>query len=402
MRGSCLKRTQWSGRSREALYFIAALSAAVGSLSACGARTGLSFDEDLAPAGPACSGWQGELFVTSARDTPLDAEVTAMDVYPSNGDGTFGVPLKIDIEEPFAGVVVDDFDGDKFLEIHVWGLSSGGEYILDYSCAMRIWLKTPIIGGAAPPRHDFRSIGDVNNDGYVDVVGWVPPEDGDGQPNADAFDVYASLGGPGGAFTQHISSELSIKDKFVWWLASTRHIRDMDGDGCADLIFIKYDHGGAAKSSVYLARGDCTGRFGQPDIIISTSFPGTGDDIGDLDGDGHMDLIAGLDDDGDPGQTWVLKGDGLGSLGSPIPVFDVVGEESGHDGAGFGSVFLYDWDQDGKLDALSAYTTGSSFSAPQIDIRMNRGDLTFGAPSVVVPAPFAIKQWFVGPASSEL
>lgn len=400
MPGSASKRARWSGRSYEALHFIVALCTAAGSLSACGARTGLNLDEDLAPEGPgdACSSLQGELFLAPARDTPLGAEMTAMDLYPSNGDGTFGAPQKIDMKEPFAGAVVDDFDLDGHLEIHLWGLSSGVEYLLDYSCAMGVWLKTPIVGGAAPPRHAWSSIGDVNNDGYIDVVGWVPEKDSDGQPNADAFNVYASLGGPGGAFV-HKESELNLKDKHVWWLAATRHIRDMDGDGCADLIFIKYDHGGAAKSSVYLAKGDCAGRFGQPDSITSISFPGTGDDIGDLDGDGHMDLITGLDDDGDPGQTWVAKGDGAGSLGSPSPVFDVVGEESGHDGAGFGSVFLYDWDHDGKLDALSAYTTGPSFSGPQIDIRMNKGDLMFGAPSVVVPAPLAIEQWFVGPAS---
>jgi hypothetical protein len=129
-------------------------------------------------------------------------------------------------------------------------------------------------------------------------------------------------------------------------------------------------------------------------------FPGTGDDIGDVDGDGHMDLITGLDDDADPGQTWVAKGDGAGSLESPIPVYDVVDEESGHDDTGFGSVFLYDWDHDGKLDALSAYTTGSSFTDPQVDIRMNRGNLVFGDPSVVVPAPLAIEQWVLGPASN--
>lgn len=401
MRGGSSKRARWSGRPCEALYFIAALSAAVSSLPACGARTGLSIDEDRAPARPAgpCVGWEGELFLAPARGAPQGAKATAMDLYPSNGDGTFGEPVELDVKEPFAGVVIDDFDRDGFLEIHYWGLSSGGEYVLDYSCDLGKWVKAPVAGGDAPPRHDFSSIGDVNNDGYIDVVGWVPEENGDGEPNVDAFDVYASLGGPNGAFTHSKESAFNLKDKHVWWLAATQHIRDMDGDGCADLIFIRYDHGGTAKSSVYLAKGDCAGGFDQPEIITSTSFPGTGDDIGDVDGDGHMDLITGLDDDGDPGQTWVLKGDGAGSLGSPSPVFDVVGEESGHDGAGFGSVFLYDWDHDGKLDALSAYTTGAEFSGPQIDIRMNMGNLTFGAPSVVVPAPYALEQWFVGPAS---
>jgi hypothetical protein len=400
MGGSTSLETRWKGRFCKALYLLALLAAS-SSLPACGSRTGLNVDEHPAPADPVIpctSGWPGELFLTYARTSSSDEEMTAMALYSSNGDGSFDGPLTIDMKEPFSGVLVDDFDRDGSLEIHLWLLSSGVEYILDYSCTEQMWLMTPNFASVEPPRHDFSSIGDVNNDGYFDVVGWVPAEDNKGQPNDDAFDVYTSLGGPGGTFT-HIKTALNLKDLIVWWLAPTRHIRDMDSDGCADLIFIRYDHGGNAKSTVYLAKGDCTGGFAQPKNIFTMPFPGTGDDIGDLDGDGHMDLIAGLDDDGDPGQTWIAKGDGSGSFEDAIPVFDVVGEEKGHDGAGWGRFFLYDWDHDGKLDVLSAYTAGPEFSVPQADIRMNRGDFTFSAPSVVVKAPLAIEQWLMGPAS---
>lgn len=397
---SSSKRARLSLRSREVLYWFAALSLAAGSLSACGARTGLNVDELLPPEDPGvvCAGWQGEFFLASARDTPAGAKVTALDLYPSDGDGTFGAPFRIDLKAPFTGVVIHDFDQDGSLEIHYWDLSNDREYLLDYSCTMKMWRKEIVASGAAPPRHDWSSIGDVNSDGYIDVVGWVPAKDRGGKSSADAFDVYTSLGGPGGTFT-HKKTALSLKDKHVWWLAPTSHIRDMDGDGCADLVVTRYDHGGAASSSIYLAKGDCSGDFSEPSVIAKISSPGTGDDIGDLSGDGRMDLIIGLDDDGDPGQTWVLAGDGSGSLGSPNPVFDVSELESGHDGAGWGTFFLYDWDHDGALDVLSVYTTAGNFTAQQIDIRMNRGDLTFTDPLIVVPAPQAITEWVVGPAT---
>lgn len=382
-------------------FFKAAiLTVAAALFPACGGRTGLTINEYVVPADPdtPCPGWPGEFFLTYARTGTNEGTPTAMALYPSNGDGTFDAAHTIDMKGAFSGVVVDDFDRDGSLEIHLWLSLTGVEYVLDYSCAEGMWLMTPNFSGSEPPRHNFSTFGDVNNDGYIDVVGWIPVNDADGEPNADALDVYTSLGGPGGTFI-HQKSELNLKQTFVYWLAAPRHVRDMDNDGCADLVYIRYDHGGTAKSTVYLARGDCAGHFAQPNGILKMPFPGTGDDIGDVDGDGFMDLISGLDDDGDPGQTWVAKGNGAGDLESPIEVFDVVKEESGHDDSGFGGVFLYDWDHDGQQDALSGYTTGGNFTSPQIDIRMNRGDLEFGAPALVVPPPLAIQQWFVGPAS---
>lgn len=385
----------------ESLYCnVAGMFVLASMLAACG-RTPLDFEQSVVPEDPPveCRGWPGEIFVNYAQAAPGEAEATTMTVYPSRGDGTFGASMKIDMKEPFTGVVVHDFDHDGTFEIHAWMVSTGVEVLLQYSCMYKMWLMVPNFNGSAPPRHDFLSIGDVNNDGYIDSVGWVPAKNAKGELNEDAFEVYTSFGGPNGTFV-HEKSGLNLADVVKYWLASTRHVRDMDGDGCADLVAVRYDHGGAAKSTVYLAKGDCAGHFEAPPKIHSMPFPGTGNDIGDVDGDGAVDLILGLDDDGDPGQAWIARGNGAGALEEPIPVFDVSSAEEGHDGAGFGSVFLYDWDHDAQLDALSVYTTGPDFASPQLDIRLNRGNLEFGVPLVLGPAPPTTKQWLVGPASN--
>jgi hypothetical protein len=176
------------------------------------------------------------------------------------------------------------------------------------------------------------------------------------------------------------------------------------GDGCADLVFGKVDGDGNIPASIYLLPGDCMGSFNPtldvplgnpPGHIATLPGPANGHDLADIDGDGTIDLLSGLDDDGDPGQFWWLKGTGT-TLGSPAEAFDVFPTlEWAIDGPGDGSIRLYNWDADGA-DVLIGFTHGFQ-SEEEVQIRMGLGTGGFSPPATVIPQYTATATWIAVP-----
>ena len=93
--------------------------------------------------------------------------------------------------------------------------------------------------------------------------------------------------------------------------------------------------------------------------------------------------LLGLDDDGDPGQVWILQGDGSG-LTAPVEVLDVAPNvESGSDDLGYGSLILHDWNADGQLDVLTGYFAGP-WVDPVVDLFLGDGSGGVSADSNVL------------------
>lgn len=102
----------------------------------------------------------------------------------------------------------------------------------------------------------------------------------------------------------------------------------------------------------------------------------------DFDQDGDIDIVNGLDDDGNPGSISMLVNRGSGGVlawAAPYVVFDVTPTiTSGSDSPGVGNGTSYDFDRDGYPDLLAGWTpeglcaVGTGFSCAWREVSLIR------------------------------
>ncbi|HVA46390.1 MAG TPA: FG-GAP-like repeat-containing protein [Pirellulales bacterium] len=259
---------------------------------------------------------------------------------------------------------------------------------------------TITIPASDPQPVDSIAIADFNGDGKPDIAasGMIFLGNGDGTFQAGvAFDTGA----------QPIVSQA---------------VADLNGDGKLDLVVA-----GGGGAQVFIGNGDGTfasgvtygaetqqitsqvflGNFhsgGKPDIVLATTsvatwlLPNLGDGtfgtavqvasglsvaaVGDLNGDGKLDLVAFDGSPAAPGtRLATLMGNGDGTFQSPL-AYDA--------GVAFGATTLGDFYGHGKLDIAVAdggTPAGSDVFGSGVTVLRNKGDGTFAAPvSFAVPS----------------
>jgi hypothetical protein len=186
----------------------------------------------------------------------------------------------------------------------------------------------PAVNYTVPTPRDI-AVADFNRDGKLDLV------------ISANFSLVVMLGNGDGTFKAPITASSQ---------AGSMVVGDFNGDGIPDLAL--------TGSPVYILLGKGDGTFQPPIFNGSVLFAGFGVAVGDINGDGKLDVIAGSQDG-----IFVMLGDGKGNLSTPVDI-------------GFGpnptQVALADVNGDKKLDAVVFDPLGGNFW-----VLLGKGDGTF-------------------------
>jgi len=248
-----------------------------------------------------------------------------------------------------------DVDGDGFDDLVVGapgadpgGLSLAGSATVFSGASGVPLLRFDGLAAGDTLGSSVAGAGDVDGDGFPDLIVGAPSADPGGNPNAGSAFVFS---GQGGALLLRLDGQAD-SDLFGTSVAGAG---DLDGDGLGDpLVGAPYSDPfgiGDSGSAVVFSGADGTRLFqfdGEaPGELLGSSVSGAGD----LDGDGRPDVLAGAPG-ADP-QGRIEAGSIRGFSGAcGVPIFRFDGEQAG-DRVGFSISGGGDADGDGRPDFLA-------------------------------------------------
>jgi len=211
-------------------------------------------------------------------------------VYLGDGTGKFedqstGLPGTQDRD---SNVVLADFDGDGDLDVAAGG-GAGVDVFLGTEGPLENLVWTPSSTGLPNDRFSGVTGADWNKDGAVDLV----------------LSAYNAGGGVGVRAYENGGSARS-------WTSSSgglpgdgdyieNAVGDLDGDGNPDIVTAG-SYGGEYGIHVYY--GDGTGKWGESSPGFSDNVQYVGVDLGDFNGDGTLDIVAGKRTRGGGIEVW--------------------------------------------------------------------------------------------------
>ncbi len=242
-----------------------------------------------------------------------------------------------------SGRTVGDFNGDGFDDIVV--ITQGGAHSIYYGNGLGHFETATAIPNTIGS--NFAS-GDIDNDGDIDIVNYGGTE----------FKVYLNDGT--GSFTEMAVQELDGTGGIA-----VIEIADLNGDNLPDLVMGNGATTATAMNEIWFN----TGTVGNPSFTFSQGLNSTyaqvnGIAVGDIDGDGDLDLAFG-------GYSW----------GGMVFINDNNTFVQGQSLGGYnGYLRFIDWNQNGLLDLVNS----DGYNNWGVRVRYNDGTGTFDTNAEVI------------------
>jgi hypothetical protein len=347
------------------------------ALSGAGDTNGDGY-ADFAVGSPGYSGSTGRAYVYGGTGT-AGTYATAL-VYTGEASGDrYGSSLG-------GGDANGDGYGDLLIGAPNRSSSTGRAYAYYGSPAALLTTPTTTLNNPNNASNDYfgvsvASAGDVNGDGYADLVVGA---DGTANSQGSAYLYYGSATGLGTASgttagtVQRLNNPNNAGGDFFG--SSVASAGDVNGDGYADLVVGAYGtgNGGSQQGSAYLYYGSATGlgtsagttastvqRLNDPNSADYDRFGQSVASAGDVNGDGYADLVVGGPYTANGGSAYLYYGSatGLGtSPGSTAGTVQRLNNPNNAGGDSFSSSVASagDVNGDGYADlVVGAYTTGN-------------------------------------------